>query len=888
MSANKKENLKIFNQIAKRVHFLLNQMIYTANHRPDQQKGDPKVGGHPSASVSSLHILGALHLAVKSGFDVLAHKPHTSPTDHAYNYLLDLFLDEHLQPLSPSKAEQAMRGLRAFPKENEFVFQSYHSVYDPDHHNFLPSGTVGIPPVVLGYLALAYKALKLQGYKTPKAHFWALIGDSEFREGSLMEAVPDLAEREVGNLTWILDYNRQSLDGHRLINENIMEGSDSDRIRKTLLANGWEVIEVKHGSFRQKMFQKPGGKQFQNFLENELKDTAFQSLLNTSGKTLRSFLSKNKNLESFLKNVSDEEIKRAVTDLGGHDFEVLISSLEDSKKNSKKPCLILAHTIKGWGLEMSGLSGNHSYMVSKKEIEILRQKLCNNSDKEFPRFSKGSAEDIFLKNRKEVLYKDILAQRKIKEENTKKFKQTFSDSSSLDLNIDFQKMSWPHTQWFLGQALSKFSRIAGSEKSSLKPEEQELKPPAELIYSMSPDVGTSTNLSGAMNEKTLGPAIITDEDIKKGLEDKKSPDLITQSQPDNRFIRFEIVEANCISCMSAFGKARDILGAPLLPIMTVYDFFIKRALDQYFYALYWNSSFILFGTPSGVTLSPEGAQHGWKSDFQIPNQITWEPFFLQELNWILSDAVHRHFTWNNKERTGVLIRAVTKGVDQKQFLKYLKTQKRFKQDTKALILPDKLSVDNTQSNTETVTENYSEIKKESTLACVSDEKIFQQIKKETLSGAYFFLNYKGYADYIEEDNVVHLFAMGALGASALSASQELLNQGIYANVVIVTSPDLLLGGLAEKNNYFHLRKTLSLENNLAPVVSVHDGEPGLLDNIGSILGVHQETLAVRKHSLCGRPADVYKYHKIDKDSVVTASLKALIRQSEKFFLNKVD
>ena len=49
--------------------------------------------------------------------------------------------------------------------------------------------------------------------------------------------------------------------------------------------------------------------------------------------------------------------------------------------------------------------------------------------------------------------------------------------------------------------------------------------------------------------------------------------------------------------------------------MTVYDFFIKRALDQYFYSLYWKSSFILGGTPSGVTLSPEGAQHGWKSDF---------------------------------------------------------------------------------------------------------------------------------------------------------------------------------------------------------------------------------------------------------------------------------
>jgi pyruvate dehydrogenase E1 component len=60
-----------------------------------------------------------------------------------------------------------------------------------------------------------------------------------------------------------------------------------------------------------------------------------------------------------------------------------------------------------------------------------------------------------------------------------------------------------------------------------------------------------------------------------------------------------------------------------------------------------------------------------------------------------------------------------------------------------------------------------------------------------------------------------------------------------------------------------------------PLVSVHDGEPGLLDNIGSIVGVRHESLAVRKHSRCGRPSDVYRYHHIDADSVVEACGKVL-------------
>lgn len=861
---NRKE-LNILNAIARRAHLILNQMIYTANSRKDQERGDPKVGGHCSASASALHIMGALHLVVKSGYDHIANKPHASPTDHAYNYLLGLLLDEHVKPLSPALAEQAMRGLRAFPKNNEFTFQSYHSIYDPDHHNFLPSGTVGIPPVIAGYLSLAYKAVGIQGYKTPPAHFWAVIGDSEFREGSLMEAIPDLAERELGHLTWILDYNRQSLDGHRLVNDNIIEHSDDSRIEKTLSVNGWRVIQLRHGSIRKKLFQKSGGKAFQVFLEKELKDHEFQVLFHKEPADLKNILSKHQKLKAFLQDIPAEEVKSAFTDLGGHDFPSLISALQESKEDLTRPCFIIAHTIKGWGLEMAGKSGNHSDLISKKELDQLRKDV--ESEEEFPLFSENSSAGFFLKKRREKLYEEILSQARLKKENQKQFKKFFSVSFPESLSLDFQRMSYPHTQWFLGQITAKFSRIANEK--SLKPDEQKLREPARLLYSMSPDVGTSTNLGFTMDNKVFGPFWIKEEKLKKGLEDKKSPSLTSRQESQNRFIRFEIAEANSISCMAAFGKMKDILGVPVLPLMTIYDFFIKRALDQYFYALYWDSGFILCGTPSGVTLSPEGAQHGWKSDFQIPNQITWEPFFLQEMDWIFADALKRHFIGENVGRAGVLIRAVTRGVDQKQFLESLKTQKRFKTQQDILLTPKSHHLPFAQE--------------ESHIGCISNPEIFSQIQKEVLAGAYYLLNYTGYADYREEDNVVHIFSMGSPSTSALSASKKLLNQGIYANVIIVTSPDLLLGNLANSNGYTHLRKGLGLARAKAPIVSVHDGEPGLLDNIGSVLGVHQESLAVRKHSRCGRPGDIYQYHGISADSVVQSCLKVLNLQSERWF-----
>ena len=152
-----KKNLKkeTLDAICSRVHYLTTQMINQANHRADKEKGDPKVGGHPAACASALHIMGALHLVVKSGFDYIANKPHAAPVDHSYNYVLDLFLKSDLSKLSIEEANQAMHGLRAFSKAGEYVFQSYHSAYDCDHHGYLPSGTVGIPPVNAGYLAHA-------------------------------------------------------------------------------------------------------------------------------------------------------------------------------------------------------------------------------------------------------------------------------------------------------------------------------------------------------------------------------------------------------------------------------------------------------------------------------------------------------------------------------------------------------------------------------------------------------------------------------------------------------------------------------------------------------------------------------------------------------------
>lgn len=893
---------EILDRICSRAHYLTTQMIYLANHREDKDKGDPKVGGHPAACASSLHITGALHLIAKSGFDFIANKPHAAPVDHAYNYLLDLFFKGGFEKFTLEEADQAMLGLRHFPLNGEPTFQSYHSAYDPDHHGFLPSGTVGIPPVNVGYLAHAYRFLKEHEYEVRDAHFWAILGDSEFREGSVYEAVPDFAEREIGNLTWIVDYNRQSLDGHRITNKEIMNGTDDMRIERSMSANGWEVIQVRHGQKRLELFKRPEGENFKKFLEQDLQDYEFQALLLVKDMpALKRGLEKaHPKLKKFLASVSDDELYWGLRDLGGHDILLLADAMEKSKLNRRKPTIIIAHTLKGWGLKSAAAPGNHSSLPNEDEVVELRKAQKLPGEKLFARFEAKSDEGKFLAERGRALEQQFREADQLREKNRERFAKRMAEHGEFPVSfgINLKMASYPHTQWMLGQCTAKLTRIAntpvsgkGGEKS-LPADELAWKTPAELLVSMAPDVGTSTNLNPAMDGKIFGAPVTVDWETDFGVKDKKTPDLVPGEEKSDRFLRFEIAEGNVMSCVGSYGKMRDFTGVPLLPLMTVYDFFVKRAHDQFFYNLYWKSAFILVGTPSGVTLSPEGAQHGWKSDFQIPNQITWEPFFCQELDWILCDAIRRHMAADDDGRTGVFIRGVTRGIEQKQFMQNLKRQRRFKADASLLLHPSGFALEGATD--------------ESTIANLDEAEITEAIRQDVLAGAYYLIDYRGYAGYEPGDNVINIFAMGSLGTEALSASDELLKRGIYANVIMVTSPDLLCGVQAHANDYQLLRERLGIDGKLilqpavqsgngstngnghlhsadlltlagrrVPIVSVHDGEAGLLDNLGSVVGVRHEALAVRKHSRCGRPKDVYAYHHLDASAIVEACGKVL-------------
>jgi len=854
----------VLNQICDRAYFMALRMIDIANNRPNIEKGEPKVGGHPSACASSQHILTAIHMVLREPEDYFAFKPHISPMDHALNCLLHNFRNSDNELFSKEDRKLAMQHLRHYSREGYPVFQSYHAESDPDGFRYFPSGSVGIPPVNALYTSLGYQFAKDHKFEINEdPTFWCVMGDSEFREGSLHEAMPDAGERQLGNLVWIVDYNRQNLDGTRVLNEKALGGSDADRIVKLAEANGWEGVKLKHGKLREKTFKKPGGDELKRVLDEEFTDFEFQAVLaaNDAQLTRKVLGEKSSKLKSWLKDYTDEQVQSLFTNLGGHDLESLVEVLAKAKKDRTRPTLIVVYTIKGYGLSFQALSGNHSAMPEEQELRDLANKLGTSFEDPFEDFPEESEEEAYLSERRQKLLSGI--DQILGEVNERK-ERWLTDAKEIDWPVDFDISALKfnpvaHTQWMWGQIAAKLDRLARGDRGTKNDNlDKGWGQVARFFLTMAPDVGSSTNTSPNMNGKLYGDVGQKDFEAEYGAKDEKAPDVMPHADARTGHIRFEIAEGNCMSAAGSIGKFFHYTGIPFFPAMTIYDFFIKRAHDQFYYNLYWHSSFATIGTPSGITLAPEGAQHSWKSDFQIPNCVTWEPAFAKELEWILADGLKRHFTKDDKNRESLLVRCVTKGLVQKDFLDRLKRQKKFAEQ--------------------------------------SESEIMESVRKDTLKGAYALIDYRGYEDYTPGDNVIHIFAMGALVTEAIKASDQLNEKGIYANVFVVTSPDLLLSNFADADNYDHLKNGLGISGDLflapgsevssqaalmalqggrIPILSVHDGEPGILDNIGSIVGTKQKCLAVRKTSKSGTTADVFHLHHLDAEGIVKGAYDVL-------------
>ncbi|MFN8044759.1 MAG: 1-deoxy-D-xylulose-5-phosphate synthase N-terminal domain-containing protein [Dermatophilaceae bacterium] len=243
---------KVLDQIAQRVLWLSTRIVDSANH--DRGAGDGvKVGGHQASSASLVTAMTALWFAHLDRADRVSVKPHASPVLHAINYLLGNLDKSYLSTL------RQRGGLQAYPSRTK----------DPDQVDF-STGSVGLGPVAPLFAAATRRYVDAHFGARPRSRFIALLGDAELDEGNIWEAVSDNATQGLGNVMWVVDFNRQSLD-------RVVPGIRVMQWRAQFEAAGWHVVEVKYGPRLTTACAQPGGAALEAWID-AMPNERYQSL----------------------------------------------------------------------------------------------------------------------------------------------------------------------------------------------------------------------------------------------------------------------------------------------------------------------------------------------------------------------------------------------------------------------------------------------------------------------------------------------------------------------------------------------------------------------------------------------------------------------------------
>ncbi len=618
-------DLEMLDRIQRRVLWLSTYMVHYANFLRPHPAG-VKVGGHQASSASVVTLMTALYFYFLRPGDRVSVKPHASPVFHAIQFLRGFLPQEKL------KAFRQYGGLQAYPSRTK----------DPDGVDF-STGSVGlgVGASTFGALVRDYLLDHFGGEGSgPLGSGWyiALVGDAELDEGNVWEALGEEYTQRLSRVLWIVDLNRQSLD-------RVVPDGRAQRLREMFRANGWRVIDLKYGKKLEEVFRRPYGLKLRAQID-EMSNEEYQSLLLQDGETIRARLiahggGKDEAMTELLEGCEPGEIRELLANLGGHDLERVMEAYEEAFAIEGQPVVIIAYTIKGWGLPFAGNPANHARLLKPAEIEDLRERLGVPPGEEFSGFPPESEEARYI--------------RKGLEDGGWQTRQraVLHPARKVDIptSLGGTYKGMLSTQTALGSILLHLRR------------HPEIAP---YLVTVSPDVAVSTNLGGWIHKV----GVYSRRQMKNYFKERGVSLLIDwQESPRGNHIELGISENNLFLLLAMLGLADEFYGQPLFPIGTVYDPFVCRALDAFIYAAYSQARFIIVGTPSGVSLSYEGGAHQSiitpGIGVQMPGVIYYEPAFALELEWVLLAAL-RGLQDRQKGKSAYL-RLSTKPIDQGLF-----------------------------------------------------------------------------------------------------------------------------------------------------------------------------------------------------------------------------
>jgi pyruvate dehydrogenase E1 component len=619
MSASK---LELLRELERKVLWLSAWTIHNANHIRENRDG-MKVGGHQASCASAATIMTALYFAVLRAEDRVAVKPHAGPVFHAIQYLLGRQTREKLEKF------RSYGGAQSYPSRTK----------DSDGVDF-STGSVGlgVAQTLFSSLVQDYIRAKDWGAKAPDGRMIALLGDAELDEGNISEAMLEGWKHGLRNTWWIVDYNRQSLDA--VTREGLWA-----KIEAMFRNFGWDVVVLRHGKLQEKAFAEPGGEALRAWIErcpNEL-----YSALGFRGgaawrKRLLDEIGDQAEVSALIERRSDEELAALMGNLGGHDLETLLEAFAEAGRHDRPVCFI-AYTVKGFGLPIAGHKDNHAGLMTPAQIEALRIAMNIRQGHEWEPFEGMQAHAPEI----ERLLAGVAAARTPPRP---------ADAPRIETpaRLDYPRQPAMSTQQAFGLLMHEIARREDAF--------------AARVVTVSPDVTVSTSLGAWVNRRN----VYGREEIKDLFRAEQIPSAYNWSMsPKGQHFELGIAEMNLFAMLSAMGLSHAISGERLLPVGTLYDPFIERGLDALNYACYQDARFILVGTPSGLTLAPEGGAHqsiatpliGMAQD----RLTSFEPAFADELAVILRWAFeHMQAPANGGGGGSVYLRLSSRALEQPQ------------------------------------------------------------------------------------------------------------------------------------------------------------------------------------------------------------------------------
>ncbi len=580
---------------------------------------DTNVGGHISSfqSAATLYDVGFNHFwhapSDKHGGDLVFVQGHVATGVYARAYMLGRLTEENLNNF---RQEVDGKGISSYP----------HPWLMPDFWQF-PTVSMGLGPIMAIYQARFMKYLQDRGMaQTEGRKVWAFLGDGETDEPESLGAIGMAGRENLDNLCFVINCNLQRLDGPVRGNGKIIQELESE-----FRGAGWNVIKLIWGTHWDALFARDKKGILMKRL-GEIVDGEYQTMKAKSGAYVRKIVFNTPELEALVADWSDEDVWNL--NRGGHDPHKVYAAFHAAANHKNQPTVILAKTIKGYGMGGSGQGMNIAHQAKKMNIEDIKAfrdqfKIPVPDDKleELPlvKFEEGSPELNYMRERRMELG-GYLPQRRTKAESLEVPKlEVFAPL--LEATVEGREISTT-------MAFVRMLNMVVKDKTIGK-----------RVVPIVPDESRTFGMEGMFRQlgiwNQLGQLYTPqDHDQLMFYKEDKHGQILQEG----------INEAGAMCDWIAAATSYSTHGVPMLPFYIFYSMFGFQRIGDLAWAAgdMRSRGFLLGGTAGRTTLNGEGLQHEdghshlWSG--AIPNCISYDPTFAFELAVIIQDGMRRMMT----------------------------------------------------------------------------------------------------------------------------------------------------------------------------------------------------------------------------------------------------